>query len=46
MVDFCISYNDRHKEETADPAAGGKRKKKPSKKYRKATQDEIRAYFG
>lgn len=47
VVDFCISYNNRHKDETADPAAGtGKKKKKPAKKYRKATQDEIRAYFG
>lgn len=47
VVDFVISYNNRHKDETADPAAGtGRKKSKPAKKYRKATQEDIRAYFG
>lgn len=47
VVDFVIAYNERHKEETAVPAAEDrKHKQKPARKYRKATQEEIKAYFG
>ena len=39
VVDFCISYNERHKEEQQE-----EEKKNP--KYRMATPEETRAYFG
>jgi len=38
IVDFCVAYNERHKEETEPERS------KPKK--RRATQKEIDAYFG
>ena len=40
IVDFCVDYNNRHKEEKED----SKKKTKPKK--RKATQAEIDAFLG
>ena len=39
VVDFCIEYNNRHKEQT-------EKTEKPVTKYRLATGDEVKAYFG
>ena len=48
VVDYCIAFNNRHKDETPDPNQKGRdrKKKKGPRKYRKATQEEIKAYFG
>ena len=43
VVDYCLAFNERHKDEVPQEK---KPKQKPKKKYRKATQEEIRAYFG
>ena len=43
VVDYCLAFNERHKDETPPET---KPKEKPKKKYRKATQEEIKAYFG
>lgn len=37
LVDFCISYNARHKKSQEESSSG---------RPRKATQDEINAFFG
>lgn len=37
LVDFCISYNERHEQPQKDNS---------SEKPRKANQDEINAFFG
>lgn len=39
VVDFCIEYNLRHKEEQEE-------QRKSKAKYRYATADEVKAYFG
>ena len=48
VVDYCIAFNNRHKDETPDPnqKRNDRKKKKGPRKYRKATQEEIKAYFG
>lgn len=42
VVDFCIEYNNRHKEQTEKAET----KSAPVTKYRLATRDEVKAYFG
>lgn len=48
VVDYCIAFNNRHKDETPDPNQKSidRKKKKGPRKYRRATQEEIKAYFG
>ena len=47
VVDFCISFNERQKQANQSSGSQGEKKKqKPAKKYRLATQEEINAYFG
>lgn len=43
LVDFCLAFNERHNDEAPEQTEA---KQKPTKKYRKATQEEIKAYFG
>ena len=40
VVDFCIDYNNRNKQNEPEDKPG-----KPKKKYRMATDMEIGAYF-
>lgn len=43
IVDFCVEYNIRHKEAAAKET---KAKEESGTKYRYATKEEMKAYFG
>lgn len=43
VVDFCIAFNERHKQDEIEEKPG---KKRPRKSRRKGTQADINAFFG
>lgn len=49
VIDYCIAFNERNSQNEEDPHTSQRsrtQKAKSQKKYRKATQAEIEAYFG